>query len=51
MTKPYHEIITGEARSTITIIVILKLGEVGVPFGRYPGFNICFGLDYLHYCD
>ena len=49
--ESYHGIVTGEVRSATAIIIVLKLDKVGVSFGRYPGFNVCFGLDYLRYCD
>ena len=51
MTRPYRKIVTGGARSTIAFIITLKLDEVGVSFGRYPGFNVSFWLNYLRYCD
>jgi len=35
----------------IPIVVVLKPDEVSASFGRYPSFDVRFGLDYLRYRD
>lgn len=49
VTRSYHKIIAGEARSASAVTVVLELNEVGISFGRYPGLNVCSGLHYLCY--
>lgn len=51
VARSYHEIVTGETRSTIDVIVVLELDKVSVSFGSYPSFDVCFGLHYLRYRD